>query len=90
MRACLFDFPAIARALTAQAAAGSLGHSGERAVQAMVASGVSGAGDEVVGSAGDEGLSLLTAEVSAYYFYRMGMRWAKLSLSTRLVMLIHP
>ena len=62
MRACLFDFPAIARALTEQAVAGSLGHSGERAVQAMVARGVS-SGTEVVGSEEDQSLSLLTAEV---------------------------
>ena len=64
----MFDFPAIARVLTAQAVAGSLGHSGERAVQAMVASAAS-SGAEVVGSGEeeDQSMSLLTAEVGAFY-----------------------
>ena len=47
VRACLFDFSAIAEALTAQAAAGGLGHSGDRAVMAL---------------GGGSGPSLLTTE----------------------------
>ena len=67
VRVCMFDFPAIAHALTAQAVTGSLGHSGERAVQAMVASSGS-SGSNGVGKEGemDQSLSLLTAEVGTF------------------------
>ena len=67
VRACLFDFAAIAQALTDLALAGALGHSGDRAVQALKGEVKEGTEAGVGAGAG----SLLTSEACR-------VRWAEL------------